>query len=68
MVERYGTLNLLDEKGEQLDYAEMEYEFSQSPWATEHWHDNGCWACTCLDCSHGLKTSVLQLIREKSFE
>ena len=25
-------------------------------------------ALSCLDCSHGLKTSVLQLIREKSFE
>lgn len=50
LVERYGTLYLLDEKGEQLDYAEMEYEFSPSPWATEHWHDNGCWACTyCIE-------------------
>ena len=46
LVERYGTLNLLDEKGNQLDYAEMEYEFSPSPWATEHWHNNDCWACT----------------------
>ena len=46
MVDRYGSLNLLDEKGKQLDYAEMEYEFSPSPWATEHWHNNDCWACT----------------------
>lgn len=46
LVGRYATLNLHDEEGEQLDYAEMEYEFSLSPWATEHWHDNGCWACT----------------------
>lgn len=46
LVKRYGPIDLLDENGAPLIYADMDYEFSPLPFATEHWGDNGCWACT----------------------
>ena len=46
LVERYGAIDLADESGEPLNYSSMDYEFSPNPWATEHWKDNECWACT----------------------
>ena len=46
LVERYGTMDLVDESGKPLNYSSMDYEFNPNPWATEHWRDNECWACT----------------------
>lgn len=46
LVERYGAMDLVDESGQPLKYSSMDYEFSPNPWATEHWKDNECWACT----------------------
>ena len=46
LVKRYGPIDLLDENGAPLIYSDMGYEFSPLPFATEHWGDNGCWACT----------------------
>ncbi|MBR5109580.1 MAG: DUF4179 domain-containing protein [Clostridia bacterium] len=46
LAKRYGPIDLLDENGAPLIYADMEYEFSSNPWATEQWKDNGGWACT----------------------
>lgn len=46
LAERYGPIELLDENGAPLIFADMDYEFSPYPWATEHWRDNGSWACT----------------------
>lgn len=46
LVKRYGAIDLADGSGEPLNYSSMDYEFSPNPWATEHWKDNECWACT----------------------
>ena len=46
LAKRYGPIDLLDENGAPLIYADMDYEFSPNPWATEQWKDNGGWACT----------------------
>ena len=46
LAKRYGSIDLLDENGAPLIYADMDYEFSPNPWATEQWKDNGGWACT----------------------
>ena len=45
-MERYGTMDLVDESGKPLNYSSMDYEFNPNPWATEHWRDIECWACT----------------------
>ena len=46
LAKRYGPIDLLDENGAPLIYADMDYEFSPNPWVTEQWKDNGGWACT----------------------
>lgn len=46
LAKRYGPIDLLDENGLPLIYADMDYEFSPNPWAMEQWKDNEGWACT----------------------
>ena len=46
LAKRYGTIELVDENGVPLLFADMDYEYSPLPFVTAHWGDNGCWACT----------------------
>lgn len=46
LAKRYGTIELVDENGVPLLFADMDYEYSPLPFVSAHWGDNGCWACT----------------------
>lgn len=46
LAKRYGTIELVDENGAPLLFADMDYEYSPLPFVTAYWGDNGCWACT----------------------